>query len=228
MYLYNIHILFYVLFCILGIIASQIAAWCIKRMPEHKKIISKDFFKEFKINYILMIITVILYLVLLVMHGIKNQFLSNLQLIKYTILTPMLLIAFVIDYKHQIIPNRLNLTIFEVGLASALVSGLYSMNMMTDALIGMLVRRRSIPNNNPNRRINCRKRSYGVWRRKIHGSPRTILWISKYSNYNPNGIPICRSNKHIFIGNKNKKEKRIHTIWTIHCSSMLYRYVSTI
>ena len=139
MYLYNIHILFYVLFCVLGIIAGQISSWCIKKMPQHEKVISMDYFKEFKIDYKLIIITVILYLVLLVMHGIKNQFLENLQLIKYIILTPMILIAFVIDYKHQIIPNRLNLSIFEVGLASAIISGMYSMNLITNALIGMAI-----------------------------------------------------------------------------------------
>ena len=141
MYLYNIHILFYVLFCILGIVAGQISSWCIKRMPEHEKVISKDYFKEFKIDYKLIVITVILYLVLLVMHGIKNQFLENLQLIKYIILTPMIIIAFIIDYKHQIIPNRLNLSIFEVGLASMIISGMYSMNLITNAVLGMAVRR---------------------------------------------------------------------------------------
>lgn len=141
MYLYNIHILFYVLFCILGIVAGQISSWCIKRMPKHEKVISKDFFKEFKIDYKLIIITVVLYLVLLVMHGIKNQFLENLQLIKYVILTPMIIIAFIIDYKHQIIPNRLNLSIFEVGLASMIISGMYSMNLITNAVLGMTVRR---------------------------------------------------------------------------------------
>lgn len=141
MYLYNIHILFYVLFCILGIVAGQISSWCIKRMPEHEKVISKDYFKEFKIDYKLIVITVILYLVLLVMHGIKNQFLENLQLIKYVILTPMIIIAFIIDYKHQIIPNRLNLSIFEVGLASMIISGMYSMNLITNAVLGMAVRR---------------------------------------------------------------------------------------
>ena len=73
MYLYNTHILFYVLFCVLGIISGQITAWLIKRMPEHKDVISKDFFKEFKINYPLIIITVIIYLVLLLMYGIKNH-----------------------------------------------------------------------------------------------------------------------------------------------------------
>lgn len=170
MYLYNIHILFYVLFCILGIISGQISSWCIRRMPDHEKVISKDFFKEFKIDYKLIIITVALYLILLVMHGIKNQFLENLQLIKYAILTPMLLIAFVIDYRHQIIPNRLNLTIFEVGLASAFVSGMYSMNLITNALIGMAVGRWSIFTYNINWWTNCRERSNGIWRCKIYGS----------------------------------------------------------
>ena len=138
MYLNNVHILYYVLFCILGIISGQISAWCIKRMPEHKKVISKDFFKEFKPNYILMILTVIIYLILLTINGIKEQFLSNIQLIKYTILTPMLISAFVIDYKYQIIPNRLNMTIFEVGLVSTFISGLFNMNLVTNALLGML------------------------------------------------------------------------------------------
>lgn len=164
MYINNIHILYYVLFCVLGVISGQISAWCIKRMPEHKKVITKEIFKEFKINYPLMIITVIIYLALLVLCGIKNQFLQNIQLIKYTILTPMLIIALVIDYKYQIIPNRLNLTIFELGLIFAFISGLYSMNLMTNALLRNGIWRRSIPNNNTNWRTCCRKRSYGLWR----------------------------------------------------------------
>ena len=61
MYLHNIHILFYVLFCVLGVISAQISAWLIKVMPEHKKVLSKDFFKEFKLNYPLIIITVVVY-----------------------------------------------------------------------------------------------------------------------------------------------------------------------
>ena len=176
MYLYNIHILFYVLFCILGIISGQITSWCIKRMPDHKNVFTKEFFKEFKIDYPLIIINVIIYLILLVTHGIKNQFLNNLELIKYTILTPMLISAFAIDYKYQIIPNRLNLTIFEVGLASSFVLGLYSMNLITDTLLGMAVRWRNIPYNNFNWWINCRKRSNGLWRCEIYGSIGLIFW----------------------------------------------------
>ena len=138
MFLNNTHILYYVLFTILGIVSGQIASWCIKRMPEHKPVISKEFFTEFKPNYILMTITAIIYLVLLYMYGTKSQFLNNIELIKFTILTPMLIIALVVDYIHQIIPNRLNMTIFEVGLVFAFVSGLYSVNFMTKAILGML------------------------------------------------------------------------------------------
>lgn len=156
MYLNNIHILYYVLFTILGMISGQITAWCIKRMPEHKTVLSKEFFKEFKPSYILMIITVVIYLVLLSMNGIKSQFLNNIQLIKYTILTPMLITALVVDYKYQIIPNRLNLTIFEVGLVFAFLSGLYSMNLMTNALLRNAIWRRSVFNNNTNWRTCCR------------------------------------------------------------------------
>lgn len=138
MFLNNTHILFYVLFTILGLISGQITSWCIKRMPEHKKVLSKDFFKEFKPNYLLMIITAIMYLILVYMYGVKTQILNNIELIKFTILTPMLIIALVVDYKYQIIPNRLNMTIFEIGLIFAFVSGLFSMNLMTNALLGML------------------------------------------------------------------------------------------
>jgi len=139
-----------VLFCVLGIVAGEITAWCIKRMPEHKKVLSKDFFKEFKINYPLMIIITVIYLILLVMYGIKSEFLNNIELIKYTILTPMLVIALVVDYKYQIIPNRLNLTIFEIGLVFAFLSGLYSINLMTNALLRYGFWGRSIFNNNTN------------------------------------------------------------------------------
>lgn len=195
MYLYNIHILFYVLFCILGIVAGQISSWCIKRMPEHEKVISKDYFKEFKIDYKLIIITVILYLVLLVMHGIKNQFLENLQLIKYIILTPMILIAFVIDYKHQIIPNRLNLSIFEVGLASAIISGMYSMNLITNALIGMAIGGGVFLFITLIGGLIAGKEAMGFGDVKFMGALRTLFWICKHYNNNTYGISICCSCK---------------------------------
>ena len=55
------------------------------------------------------------------------------------ILTPMLLSAYVIDYKLQIIPNRLNLTMFEVGLVIAFLYGLSDVAITINMVLGMLV-----------------------------------------------------------------------------------------
>ena len=54
------------------------------------------------------------------------------------ILTPMLLSAFIIDYKLQIIPNRLNLTMFEIGLVFAFIYGLSNVAITINMLLGML------------------------------------------------------------------------------------------
>ena len=54
------------------------------------------------------------------------------------ILAPMFLAAFIIDYRKQIIPNRLTLTIFEVGLVFAFISGISSVNIFVDRLLGMV------------------------------------------------------------------------------------------
>ena len=51
----------------------------------------------------------------------------------------MLIIALVIDYKFKIIPNRLNLTIFEVGLIYTFVEGIININIAVDMLLGMVV-----------------------------------------------------------------------------------------
>ncbi len=55
------------------------------------------------------------------------------------ILTPMLLSVFVIDYKLQIIPNRLNLTIFEIGIVFAFLYGLSDVAITINMILGMLV-----------------------------------------------------------------------------------------
>ena len=80
-----------------------------------------------------------IYVALLYFYGIKNTFIANLDLIKFAILTPMLLSAFVIDYKLQIIPNRLNLTMFEIGLVIAFLYGLSDVAITINMALGMLV-----------------------------------------------------------------------------------------
>lgn len=142
MYFNDVHIIYYVVAAILGLFIGQIVDWANKRLPEYKSVISKDFFIEtkmnFKPNYILMLLTSAIYVTLIYTYGIKTTLIANLDLIKFMILTPMLLSAFIIDFKLQIIPNRLNLTIFEVGIIFAFLYGLSSVVITIDMLLGML------------------------------------------------------------------------------------------
>ena len=142
MYINDIHIAYYIGFIILGLIVGQFVGWMNKRLPEYKKVFSKDLFKEiktnYKPNYILMLVTSAIYVGILYFFGIKDTIIGNLDLIKFMILTPMLLSAFVIDFKLQIIPNRLNLTIFEVGLVFTFLYGLSNVAISINMVLGML------------------------------------------------------------------------------------------
>lgn len=143
MYINETHIMFYTIAAILGILMGIFVDWMNKRLPEYKKVFSKEikkeYFSEFKPNYILILINSVIYIGLIYFYGIKNTFIANLDLIKFMILTPMLLSAFSIDYKLQIIPNRLNLTMFEIGLVIAFIYGMYNVSITINMLLGMLV-----------------------------------------------------------------------------------------
>jgi leader peptidase (prepilin peptidase)/N-methyltransferase len=142
MYINDVNIAYYIGAIILAIFVGQFTDWVNKRLPEYKKVFSKDIITEykekFKPNYILMLIIAIAYVALIYCYGIKNTIIENLDLIKYIILTPMLISACVIDYHLQIIPNRLNLTIFEVGLVFAFIYGLSNMAITINLLLGMV------------------------------------------------------------------------------------------
>ena len=142
MYINETHIAYYAVFAIIGLFVGMFVDWMNKRLPDYKKVFSKDlfteYFAEFKPNYILMFVTAAIYVALLYFYGIKNTFIANLDLIKYLILTPMLLSAFVIDYKLQIIPNRLNLTIFEVGLVFTFMYGISNVAIAINMFLGLL------------------------------------------------------------------------------------------
>lgn len=142
MYINDTRIEYFIISAIIGLIIGQFSDWMNKRMPENRKIFSLDIFREYKIqfkpNYILMIATSAIYVTLIYKFGIQSSLIGNLNLIKYLLLTPMLLSAFVIDYKHKIIPNRLNLTIFEVGIIIAIIYGFSNVAITIDLLLGML------------------------------------------------------------------------------------------
>lgn len=142
MYISDVHIGYYVVAMILGLVIGQFIDWMNQRLPEYKKVFSPEIVQEYKLkfrpNYLLMLITAAIYITLIYCYGIKDTFIANLDLIKYLILTPMLLSAFVIDYRHQIIPNRLNLTILEVGLVFAFLYGLSDVAITIHMILGML------------------------------------------------------------------------------------------
>ena len=143
MYINDVHILYYVVVAIFGLFVGEFVSWANKRLPEYKKVFIKEFFTEmklnFKPNYILMLVTSAIYVTLLYRFGLKETLIANLDLIKFMVLTPMLLSVFVIDYKLQIIPNRLNLTIFEVGIVFAFLYGLSDVAITLKMIIGMLI-----------------------------------------------------------------------------------------
>lgn len=141
MYFNDIHILTYVAIAIIGFFIGKFVNWTNYRLLEGKNIFSKDAFKKnigYKSNLILEIINALIYIILLYVLGIGKTFLDNIELIKYLILTPMILSAFIIDYKEQIIPNRLNLTIFEIGIVLLFMAGIFNVNIAIDMFLGML------------------------------------------------------------------------------------------
>ncbi len=143
MYIKDIHIGVYAVAIIMSIFIGQFVDWANKRMPEYKKVISKDIFVEYKMNfkpnYLLMFIIAVINVMLIYVIGIKSTLVGNLDLIKYLIITPMLISAFVIDYKYQIIPNRLNLVLLEVGIVFAFLYGLSDFAITLNYIFGMLV-----------------------------------------------------------------------------------------
>ncbi|MBR3002271.1 MAG: prepilin peptidase [Clostridia bacterium] len=142
MFINDIHIAYYIGAIILAIFVGQFVDWMNKRLPKYEKVFTTQIFKElktnFKPNYLIMLVTAIIYVALIYVFGIQDTIIANLDLIKYMILTPMLLSAFIIDYKLQIIPNRLNLTIFETGLIFCFLYGLSNVAISINMFFGML------------------------------------------------------------------------------------------
>lgn len=141
MYFNDVHILIYVALAIVGFFIGKFVNWMNYRFLQEKKIFSKEIFEkhlDYKPNLILSLVTMLIYIVLLYIFGIGKTFLNNLNLIKYLVLTPMILSAFIIDYKEQIIPNRLNLTIFETGLIFLFAAGIFNVNIAINMFLGML------------------------------------------------------------------------------------------
>lgn len=137
MYINDIHILWYFFIGLLGLFVGQFLDWANVRLENHKKVICKELFTEYLHN--IKINAKLIYPMALIYIGLLYRFGLTLQLLQYLILSPMLVSVFVIDYRKQIIPNRLSLAILEVALIFAFITGLSSSNLFLNKVLGMLV-----------------------------------------------------------------------------------------
>lgn len=139
MFIGNIHIFWYVGIGLLGLIVGRFVGLINKNLPEHKEIFStqviKDYIKNTEINYTIMAIICIIYIALLRVIGMDDI----IELLQFLILTPMLVSAFCIDYKLQIVPNRLTLTMLEIGLSFSFFRGINNLNIAVEMWIGMVL-----------------------------------------------------------------------------------------
>ncbi len=74
------------------------------------------------------------YIILLYVCGFDKNWHTNIRTISYFLLLPLIISAFIIDLKKQIIPNRLVLTIFEIGILVTFVEGIITQNGLSFAL----------------------------------------------------------------------------------------------
>ncbi len=146
MYINGIHIIAYLLIGFFGVFIGQVVGLLNERFANHEKIFSKATLRWIKINgephYMLMTITGISYIVLLYVLGFdKVNIYANIDLISYMVLIPTLISIFIIDYKYEIIPNRLVINLLEIGLISTFANGILNQNgtsIAIDRIAGLL------------------------------------------------------------------------------------------
>lgn len=147
MHFHYLHILYYVAIAIIGLIIGQIAGNFNQKIIDAKKTkqnkkkkqVEEAQEKNTRFHYVIMILTSIIYVVLLYIHGLEKEFINNMELIQSLILTPFLLSIMSIDIRLKIIPNRLVITLFEIGIALAFIYGVFDINALIERLTGGIV-----------------------------------------------------------------------------------------
>lgn len=139
MFIDDIHIFWFVGIGILGLVVGRLIGLVNQNLPEKKEIFSTKVVKEYigstNANYTVMLLTCVIYIALLKVIGMGDK----IELLQYLVLTPMLISVFCIDYKLQIIPNRLTLTMLEVGVAFSFWRGISNLNIAIEMWLGMLL-----------------------------------------------------------------------------------------
>ena len=139
MYINDINIFIYVGIGILGLLIGRLIEIINISLVEHKKIFSlqsvKENFKIVKANYIIIMTIAILYIAVLLSIGLDDK----IKLVQYLILIPMLMSVFLIDLKKQIIPSRLTLSLFEIGIIFSFIRGINNLNTAIEMWLGLVV-----------------------------------------------------------------------------------------
>ena len=142
MYINNISIVYYLIIGLVGLLIGKITAWSNTVYVEEETPKISDFWKKknetFDMQYIIMFVIAACYIGILYMKGVPNTFLKALDLLKFLVLTPMLISSFLIDLKYRIIPNRLNMLMFEIGIIFTFVYGISNISIAQNMLLGCL------------------------------------------------------------------------------------------
>ncbi len=139
----GINVYYYIIQLVLGIISGVFASIGVMRYKDEKKMFCKDTIKEIKLIgipnlYIIIISNIVIYLGLLYFVGIAPTFVANINLIKYMIITPLLIITFLVDVRIREIPDRVTLFLFQLSLINILLLGFLNVNLALDAIYGGL------------------------------------------------------------------------------------------
>ena len=137
MYINNIHILGYFFIGLFGMFLGQFMNWVNIRFAHHKKVFCKELFTQYipnqKLNMFLMFSIMALCVAILYLFGL------NLVTLKYLLLTPLLISVLTIDFKEHIIPDRLILILFEIGMLFSIIEGFDSLNIFVNRILGMVI-----------------------------------------------------------------------------------------
>ena len=135
MYINDLHILRYFFIGLIGLFVGQFLDWANGRLENHEKVLSKEFFTSYIPN--MKINAKLIYPMALIYVGLLYRFGWTWEFLEYIILSPMFLSVFIIDYRKQIIPNRLSLAIFEVGLIFTFAIGVSDYDFFINKIIGL-------------------------------------------------------------------------------------------
>lgn len=205
----GVEVYYYLIQIFLGIIAGVFSAIGIIRYKDEKKIFCKETYRNIRLEgipkvYILIFLNIIIYLVLLYFIGISTTFLGNFNLIKYMLITPLLIITFVVDFKIREIPNRVTLFLFQLSLINILILGFVNVNLALDSIYGGLICGGIFLFLAIVGKLIYRKEAMGMGDVKLMGPLRSFIWLLYDIKYNIISIYTCSNNWSNSFNNKKE------------------------